>query len=90
MGLPAGASAPPRLRPLSISPTLATLATLLLYLIHLPSFVQAVFGVRISLRSVELQPDAVLPPELEGATWRFAWRGEAVCVSVVGGRSVRC
>jgi hypothetical protein len=50
---------------------------------------QAMFGVRISLAEVRLT-GAATPPELEGAQWTFAWRGESTCVQASGGKAHLC
>ena len=59
-------------------------------LIAMWGFLQAAFGVRISLASVEFVAGARAPPQMEGATWTFSWRGEPFCVRILDAKGVKC
>ena len=58
-------------------------------LIAMWGFLQAVFGVRISLAEVAFTGGEA-PAALEGARWTFAWRGAPFCVEVKGGCGQKC
>lgn len=62
-------------------------------LVAMWGFLQAVFGVRLSLGRVSFADTTGsrrLPEELEGARWTFSWRGKPFCVKVTERRSMTC